>query len=364
VDLSLEGTNFSIRGQSITDPVVINTTLGNGTLFADSSVFMMPAQALQIYSTGRIDGERMGLLAMSATAGFGIINQRTRQLVFAQSFGLSSGTIDVQFAATIENLMPTVSLTDQTLECNSPGGSNTTLTATVSDVDGRVARVKWFVDGVAQNETSSALNTFLALGTHTVEVGVFDNDGGFASTKATVLVEDTTPPEISADPVCIWPPNHRLYVLDASDVHVADACDPNVSVTLLSGVSNQVGDGTGDGHTAEDIFVHPDAVCVRAERDGSVLYGRTYTIAATATDAASNTSSFTFDITVPHDQSPKCLDGSMPAEENDPTCTPALPTSSSEPTVTPPKTGGCQVVDTNGVWLCLLALALLRRRRR
>jgi hypothetical protein len=70
---------------------------------------------------------------------------------------------------------------------------------------------------------------------------------------------------------------------------------PTVTVT-----SNEPENGTGDGDLAPDFVISGGAVQVRAERAGNGS-GRIYTITATASDLAGNTTTQTATGKVPHD---------------------------------------------------------------
>jgi hypothetical protein len=70
---------------------------------------------------------------------------------------------------------------------------------------------------------------------------------------------------------------------------------------VVTATSSEPVDGRGDGHTAPDLFVSGGLVTARAERAGTGA-GRTYTITATATDLAGNTTRKTSTCVVPHDR--------------------------------------------------------------
>src|SRR5262249_43397573 len=119
--------------------------------------------------------------------------------------------------------------------------------------------------------------------------------------------------------------------------------------------------------------VHPSTVCVRSERDGRVLAGRTYTVIGTARDAADNASAFQLPIEVPHDRSPAsggAVFTGRPVDGDDPRCVPPPlppPMPPREPATAGEDrpAGGCAAAGPSGLVLAFVALAgiLLRRRR-
>src|SRR5262249_5015614 len=123
-----------------------------------------------------------------------------------------------------------------------------------------------------------------------------------------VTVRDTTPPSLTlgADPVVLWPPNHRLVPVQVS-WQVRDLCDPAAGARLLSATSSEPDDaaGDGDGRTTGDItgadLGGPDAeVSLRAERSAAGP-GRSYDLTYAATDASGNSTSALTIATVPRD---------------------------------------------------------------
>ena len=70
---------------------------------------------------------------------------------------------------------------------------------------------------------------------------------------------------------------------------------------MLTATSSEPENGAGDGNTGPDIVIAGGSVAVRAERSGTGV-GRVYTITATATDRAGNTTREVSVCVVPHDQ--------------------------------------------------------------
>jgi uncharacterized repeat protein (TIGR01451 family) len=123
------------------------------------------------------------------------------------------------------------------------------------------------------------------------------------STLDTAVV-DTRAPSISVSltPSEVWPPNHSFFDVAAA-VAVSDACDDAPLVRLVSIVSNEPGDGVGDGSTSPDIegaaFGTDDRTFrLRAERAGRG-HGRVYTVTYEAVDASGNAAQGTAIVTVP-----------------------------------------------------------------
>jgi hypothetical protein len=119
-----------------------------------------------------------------------------------------------------------------------------------------------------------------------------------------VTVVDTIAPTISVtlSRDTLWPPNHKL-VLVTAQVTVADSCGPP-AFELVSISSNEPDDGTGDGHTSEDIqdaaFGTADtSFYLRAERSGSGQ-GREYRVVYRVTDGSGNANVATAVVRVPH----------------------------------------------------------------
>jgi hypothetical protein len=140
------------------------------------------------------------------------------------------------------------------------------------------------------------------------QMGTTDIDGNprifdrTADIGADELV-DHTPPSIrvTVSPDSLWPANHKYNTVKAI-VNVSDNLDPSPTFTLVSVVSNEPDNGTGDGDTANDIVIVDNLTFkLRAERSGNGN-GRVYTITYQATDWAGNSTMVTATVTVPHDK--------------------------------------------------------------
>lgn len=134
---------------------------------------------------------------------------------------------------------------------------------------------------------------------------------------------DTTAPKLSVTgPSCMWSPNHKmgLYTVDNLTVSVQDDCDANPIVKIVSVSSNQPDLGGGQGDFTPDVLHGNNAACFRAERQGTDVGDREYSIVVTATDASNNVTTQTLVVRVPHEGT--CGDEAMPpmVDDNDPRC--------------------------------------------
>ncbi|MGA1842736.1 MAG: FG-GAP-like repeat-containing protein [bacterium] len=135
-----------------------------------------------------------------------------------------------------------------------------------------------------------------------------DFSGNQSSCSQVVTIVDTTPPlikSLTASPNNLWPPNHEMVPVTVTCV-CEDICDISPVCMIISVVSNQPVNGTGDGDTSPDWIITGDlSVNLRAERSGNDKSGRIYTITVECTDFSGNSSRATVNVIVPHDQGKK-----------------------------------------------------------
>ena len=143
------------------------------------------------------------------------------------------------------------------------------------------------------------------LGATTVTWTARDDSSNTGTATQTVLVVDTTPPELAValSPDLLWPPNHKLERIRAA-LRVTDVCDPNPTVRLIAVTSSEPDNGLGDGDTVGDIQgaqagTDDREFELRSERSGTGP-GRVYTIVYEARDASGNTTVRTATVIVPH----------------------------------------------------------------
>jgi hypothetical protein len=161
--------------------------------------------------------------------------------------------------------------------------------------------------------TNDAPDCFPEGETTIVTFSTQDDDNNPASCTANVTVEDTTPPEIEVvlNRDVLWPPNHKLAEVCATEVTVTDICDDSPTFVLYDIDSDEPDNDLGDGNTTDDIQgddVGTDDICfdLRSERQGGAD-GRKYTIVYRASDHSGNTADDTVCVRVPHDQSGHAL---------------------------------------------------------
>lgn len=193
-------------------------------------------------------------------------------------------------------------------------GAETQLTVQVSDPEGDVMVVVWFLNGtpiqtnaVPASAPGAAANVSLPgsfpLGTNTLTVGVTDG-ANMTSCSTAIAVVDTTAPvigNVAACPSVLWPPNHQMVRVNIRAA-VADGCSAT-TWRIIDVRSNESVCGRGRGNASPDWRIIGDhTLLLRAERSGNGS-DRMYYIGVQGTDAAGNQSEArTVTVTVPKSQ--------------------------------------------------------------
>ncbi|MAO66447.1 MAG: hypothetical protein CL666_15760 [Balneola sp.] len=148
----------------------------------------------------------------------------------------------------------------------------------------------WEVNGEIVNGVTT--NVGLPIGEHTVTLTVTDQDGLSDTDTATIIIEDTTAPDLDVNQQVenLWPPNHKMVLV--ASISATDDVDENPTINV-DVTSSESSNGRGDGNTDSDydIVTNSDGsvdVYVRSERSGKAK-GRTYSISVTASDTYNNT---------------------------------------------------------------------------
>jgi hypothetical protein len=187
-----------------------------------------------------------------------------------------------------------------------PKPNITSLPTVMGECSAEITSVPTATDNCAGiiNGTTTDPLSYTEQGTYTVTWTYDDGNGNIATQAQTVIVKDTTPPNIwklIASPSVLWPPNHKMVPITLT-VSASDNCDSNSICQIVSVISNEPENGLGDGDKAPDWEITGTlTVNLRAERSGKGD-GRVYTIKVRCTDNAGNFSDQLITVTVPHDK--------------------------------------------------------------
>jgi len=154
-----------------------------------------------------------------------------------------------------------------------------------------------------QTLSLSTASGSLTVGTHAITV---ENAEGDAVCSAELTVEDTHAPQLEAQTIALWPPNHKFHDIAIEDcVHVSDACDSDLTAEFIWASSDEPVDSIGDGHHAPDIqFEDCQHLSLRSERQGPEN-GRVYKLGVRVVDGSGNAAEGVCSVVVAHDQSGK-----------------------------------------------------------
>ena len=141
------------------------------------------------------------------------------------------------------------------------------------------------------------------VGVTTVTCTATDTSGNSSSCSFAVTVEpaEVDIESIVANPAVLWPPNHKMvdigFVVDADN-----ACEVELTCTVLEVRCNESVNGHGDGNTEPDWILASDgSLSLRAERSG-MGHGRVYEVLVRCEDSAGDGDERWVKVVVPHDQ--------------------------------------------------------------
>jgi hypothetical protein len=305
--------NLSLGGKTFSGLVIEGSHPFTGRIDTASGLFVVPAGAMGMYAYFDVDGKAGSIHVTNETeqvVGFASPSSNAFRLT-----GTATGTFDgsavsltISLNGSYENKGPAdIAITGaSTVECQSQDGARVQLDASsTTDPDGDALHFFWY-EGSTRLGTVPVLDTTLSLGSHTIEVSALDGHSR-ATATTTVTVEDTTPPVLvaTADPPCLWPPDHKLVCFeigDGLDVSVTDACDGQLSAATAT-ISNVQSDDPST--TFDDIQMTSTSVCLRAEAQRGT--SRHYTITLTSVDQHGNIGTTDLVVTAPHDNRNQCL---------------------------------------------------------
>jgi hypothetical protein len=198
---------------------------------------------------------------------------------------------------------------DEVFECAGPNGAVVTLDGSQAyDPDDDLLTYTW--TGPFGTLVGKVVSAELPIGIHDVTLTVEDSKGDSDSDTVQITVQDTVAPslDIVLSPDFLWPPNHKMRQIGA-EVTMTDTCDDSPSLQLVSIISSEPDDGTGDDDLPNDIqdaqFGADDrSFLVRSER-ADTGPGRKYTVTYSVQDGAGNTRTATDSVEVPHDKGGK-----------------------------------------------------------
>lgn len=190
---------------------------------------------------------------------------------------------------------------------NSAGWTNSDVTVTLTATDNSggsgVQKITYYTSGAQvagpiDVPGASAPIPITREGTTVVSYYATDKSGNAEPLDMLTIKLDKTAPALSGLPTgcLLWPPNNKMVQI--ATIGGSDANGVSVSVAVSSNEPSSP--------PQQDIVVSgpasgPKTVQVRAQRSGSGT-GRVYTILASATDIAGNTTASSATCTVPHDQ--------------------------------------------------------------
>jgi hypothetical protein len=135
-------------------------------------------------------------------------------------------------------------------------------------------------------------------GITTINYAAADLAGNVESGKSGAVKIDKSSPSIQGMPApgcTLSPPKHQL--VQVASITASDSLSGLASLNVTAS-SNEPDSGTGGGDVAGDIVINGGTVLLRAERSPSGK-GRVYTIVATATDVAGNSTTASATCSVP-----------------------------------------------------------------
>ncbi|HZI51234.1 MAG TPA: hypothetical protein VFE29_05380, partial [Terriglobia bacterium] len=178
---------------------------------------------------------------------------------------------------------------------NSAGWNNSDadVTLTGSDPGGSgIYAVRYSLSGAQTSPVTSSDNpatfTITAEGSTTVDFASVDNAGNVEASRTVTVSIDKTAPVIAGMPqgCTLSPPRHQL--VQVATITASDAIS-GLADLIVTATSSEPDSGQGGGDDPGDIVIVGGTVQLRSEKAPSSK-GRTYTIVATATDRAGNTS--------------------------------------------------------------------------
>lgn len=343
LDLLLDDINLKVNGHTVV-LTQVRATGGTGTTavhFDDKGVGIIKANTLVFDLDFIQKGTTFSRLPIKNSKDTPIHVDFPNKIFSIPTVLIDNGegiTADVTLDGKIANQPPVARVgADQKIECASPAGAAAALDGSKStDPDGNIFLRSWArgvgIDpATAISVGSDSTGVTSPLGTTDYTFSVSDRRMQVSRATTRVIVQDTTSPTLilaAPQPDCLWAPNHKVVLYELGKqlpFAVQDTCDPNPKVEILGVTSNQPDLGGGQGDFSPDFVRGKGGLCLRSERQGTVMWDRQYTITILATDASGNKTMKAVVVRVPHDQSgatncPK-IDPARYVDITDPRCT-------------------------------------------
>lgn len=288
--------NFSIADTPITD-VVVQTARGSTDGMVDTATgkFSLVLGSMRVATNFRLDGKVGSKTIRNNQVVTGAVDPTTQALVLKGTVSQDNVSIALDLRATPFNRPPTAVASPRgDVECNVPGGAEILLDASGStDPDGNMTTKLWSLGNVGVIGHGNQHRLALPLGSHTVQLQVFDKELAEHVDVDRINVVDTTKPslDVAVDHACLWAPNHKMVLFELGaglTARSTDTCDSSSAIEVVGVTSSQPPLGGGQGNAAPDVLFGKRAFCLRAERQGSDPAGRTYTVEVQAKDLTGN----------------------------------------------------------------------------
>lgn len=307
--VEIESAPFELAGYHVQMLRILATSVGDGGLSGNTLALTSFSATVEAKLTdGRYD-------FVPITSGVALANWDPAHNRFTIAINLSgtaegspfslSGTMFGSFANTspfsvAQVVSPTpIESSDSgaSIECQSPQGTDVTLSAAASvDREDGVPKVTWYDSSRAILGTANEVTLAkLPVGATEALLTTYDTGGLTDNEDLSVNIVDTLPPQIEANDVCVSPPNRRNVNLRLGQeliVRALDQCEGELQTVEIVDVQSTVGAGV--------LSWSKDSVCVSAERQGSEREGRIYNVTLRATDATGNESTKIVAVTIVH----------------------------------------------------------------
>lgn len=183
------------------NPFTDGSTVGNSFFTTNGSIASLNGSVGPVAATNKV---LLGQFTTDGVFSFHLNLQIGTPTGGSQNYVASNPTgaeISIPSLNLVPNIPPTVSITAPLTGTNFITGSNVSIAANASDVDGTVSSVKFLVDGVVVGTDLTAAYTAAytaAIGTHTLIAKAFDNSGdSTSSAPVTITVANNQAPTIT-----------------------------------------------------------------------------------------------------------------------------------------------------------------------